>query len=134
MFNKVIMVGNLTRDPELRFTPQGTAVANMRLAVNSRVKVNDEFRDETLFIDVVVFGRQAETTAQYLSKGRGVLVEGRLRERRWEYEGQQRSKMEIIADRVRFLPRRAEREDTVIEEGPIEDIEPPEEETDLEPF
>ncbi len=134
MFNKVIMLGNLTKDPELRFTPQGTAVANMRIAVNSRVKANDEFRDETLFIDVVVFGRQAETAAQYLNKGSGVLVEGRLRERRWEYEGQQRSKMEIIANNIRFLPKRAETQDT----GGIEDLgdiePPPEEETDLEPF
>ncbi len=134
MFNKVIMVGNLTKDPELRYTPQGTAVANMRLAVNSRVKANDEFRDETLFIDVVIFGRQAETAAQYLNKGSGVLVEGRLRERRWEYEGQQRSKMEIIANNIRFLPKRAERD----ESGPLEDLgdiePPPVEDTDLEPF
>ncbi len=129
MFNRIILVGNLTKDPELRYSPQGTPVATMRIAVNSRVKQGEEFRDETLFIDTIVFGRQAETVTQYLSKGRGVLVEGRLRERRWEYEGQQRSKFEVIASTVRFLPRR---EDASSEA--VQDIEPPEEITDLEPF
>lgn len=103
MFNKVIMVGNLTRDPELRYTPQGTAVGTLRLAINSRIKSGDEYKEETLFIDAVVWGKQAETCSQYLSKGRQVLVEGRLQERRWESDGQQRSKMEIVANTVRFL-------------------------------
>jgi single-strand DNA-binding protein len=129
MFNRVILVGNLTKDPELRYSPQGTPVATMRIAVNSRVKQGEEFRDETLFIDTIVFGKQAESVTQYLSKGRGVLVEGRLRERRWEYEGQQRSKFEVIANTVRFLPRRESTPDES-----VEDIEPPEEITDLEPF
>jgi single-strand DNA-binding protein len=128
MYNKVIFAGNLTRDPELRYTPQGTAVTNITIAVNSRVKQGEEFRDETLFIDIVVFGKQAENVAQYLAKGRGVIVDGRLRERRWEYEGQQKRKMEVIANTVRFLPRRDEappRDDDFI---------PPEESTELEPF
>lgn len=130
MFNRVIFVGNLTRDPELRYSPQGTAVATLGLAVNSRVKQGDEYKDETLFIDIVVFGKQAENVTQYLSKGRGVIVEGRLRERRWEYEGQRKSKFEVIASTVRFLPRRE------VQNIPddIEDIVPPEENTDLEPF
>lgn len=129
MFNRVIFVGNLTRDPELRYSPQGTAVATLRLAVNSRVKQGDEYKDETLFIDIVVFGKQAENVTQYLSKGRGVIVEGRLRERRWEYEGQIKSKFEVIASTVRFLPRR----EVQNVEG-VDDIVPPEENTDLEPF
>ncbi|HHN65720.1 MAG TPA: single-stranded DNA-binding protein [Nitrospirae bacterium] len=129
MFNRVIFVGNLTRDPELRYSPQGTAVATLGLAVNSRVKQGDEYKDETLFIDIIVFGKQAENVTQYLSKGRGVIVEGRLRERRWEYEGQRRSKFEVIASTVRFLPRRE-----VAAAGEIEDVLPPEENTDLEPF
>ena len=129
MFNRVIFVGNLTRDPELRYSPQGTAVATLGLAVNSRVKQGDEYKDETLFIDIVVFGKQAENVTQYLSKGRGVIVEGRLRERRWEYEGQRKSKFEVIASTVRFLPRRE-----VQNIDDIEDIVPPEENTDLEPF
>jgi len=128
MYNKVIFAGNLTRDPELRYTPQGTAVTNMTIAVNSRVKQGEEYKDETLFIDIVVFGKQAENATQYLAKGRGVIVDGRLRERRWEYEGQQKRKMEVIANTVRFLPRRKEaslRDDDFI---------PPEESTELEPF
>jgi single-strand DNA-binding protein len=129
MFNRVIFVGNLTRDPELRYSPQGTAVATLGLAVNSRVKQGDEYKDETLFIDIVVFGKQAENVTQYLSKGRGVIVEGRLRERRWEYEGQRKSKFEVIASTVRFLPRRE-----VQNIDDIDDIVPPEENTDLEPF
>jgi len=90
MFNKIILIGNLTRDPEIRYTPGGVAVATVPIAVNSRYKQGEELKEETLFIDAVVFGKQAETCTQYLNKGRTVLVEGRLRERRWEYEGQKR--------------------------------------------
>ncbi|MDA8387536.1 MAG: single-stranded DNA-binding protein [Nitrospiraceae bacterium] len=103
MFNKVIFAGNLTRDPELRYSAQGTPICNFSLAVNSRVKQASEWKEETLFIDVVVFGKQAEPCSQYLSKGRPALVEGRLRERRWEKDGQQRSKFEVLAQGVRFL-------------------------------
>ncbi len=130
MFNRIILVGNLTKDPELRYTPQGTPVANMRIAVNSRIKQGSEFKDETLFIDTVVFGKQAENTTQYLGKGRAVLVEGRLKERRWEYEGQQKSKFEVIASTVRFLPRK----DTSTDYGAGDDVPPPEETTEIEPF
>jgi single-strand DNA-binding protein len=130
MFNRVIFVGNLTRDPELRYTPQGTPVATIRIAVNSRIKQGEEFKDETLFIDNVVFGKQAENVAQYLAKGRGVIIEGRLRERKWEYEGQQKSKFEVLASTVRFLPRR----DAPAEMGEGDDLTPPNETTELEPF
>ena len=106
MFNKVILIGNLTKDPELRYTPGGTPVTNLRLAVTSRYKQSDEFKEETLFIDVVVFGRQAETCSQYLSKGRPVLAEGRLQERSWETDGQKRSKVEVVAQTVKFLGKR----------------------------
>jgi single-strand DNA-binding protein len=130
MYNRIILIGNLTKDPELRYTPQGTPVATFRIAVNSRFKQTGEFREETLFIDVITFGKQAETCSQYLSKGRPVLVEGRLQERRWESEGQQRSKFEVVAQTVRFLSRRA---DTEVRGTP--DTEgPPEEVTDMEPF
>ncbi len=101
MFNKVIFAGNLTRDPELRYSAQGTPICNFGLAVNSRA--GQEGKDEVLFIDIVVFGKQAEPCSQYLSKGRPALVEGRLRERRWEQNGQQRSKFEVLAQTVRFL-------------------------------
>lgn len=101
--NKVIITGNLTRSPHLRYTPNGTAVAELGLASNRRFKQGDELKEEVCFVDVVVFGRQAETAAQYLDKGRSVTIDGRLQQRRWETEdGQKRSKHEIVADQVIF--------------------------------
>jgi len=132
VFNKVILVGNLTRDPEVRYTPQGTSVCNFGIAVNRKYKVDDVIKEEVTFINVVVFGKQAETCGQYLSKGRTVLVEGRLQERRWETEdGQKRSRHEVVAHNVRFISRRPE--EPVIEELES-DIVPPEETTEIEPF
>ncbi|MGB9710934.1 MAG: single-stranded DNA-binding protein [Thermodesulfovibrio sp.] len=128
MFNRIILIGNLTRDPEIRYTPSGVAVATVPIAVNSRYKQGEELKEETLFIDAIVFGKQAETCSQYLNKGRTVLVEGRLRERRWEYEGQKRSKFEVIANNIRFFPKREPVEQHELTETP------PEEYTDLEPF
>jgi len=133
MYNKVILIGNLTKDPELRYTPQGTPVTSFRIAVNYRYKQSDDMKQETMFIDNVVFGRQAESCSKYLSKGSSVLVEGRLQERRWESNGQQRSKFEVVAQSVRFLSRRTQSAegDAFGAEG---DNVPPEETTDLEPF
>lgn len=106
-FNKVILIGNLTKDPEIRYTPSGTAVANFGLAVNRRYKQGDEVKEEVCFIDIVVFGKQAENSGQYLSKGQGVIVDGRLQQRRWETDdGQKRSKHEVVAESIRFLPKR----------------------------
>ena len=106
-FNKVILIGNLTRDPELRYTPSGTAVATLSLAINHRYKAGEETREDVCYVDIVVFGRQAETCGQYLSKGGGVIVDGRLSQRRWEAEdGSKRSKHEVVAQNVRFMPRR----------------------------
>jgi len=134
MYNKIILIGNLTKDPELRYTPQGTPVTSFRIAVNYRYKQSDDMKQETMFIDNVVFGRQAESCSKYLSKGSPVLVEGRLQERRWESNGQQRSKFEVVAQSVRFLSRRSGQSaegDAFAAEG---DSAPPEETTDLEPF
>ena len=128
MFNRIILIGRLTRDPEIRYTPTGVAVATIPIAVNSRYRQGEDLREETLFIDAVAFGKQAETCTQYLNKGRMVLVEGRLRERRWEHEGQKRTKVEVIANNIRFL---SKREST---DSPELDQIPPEEITDLEPF
>ncbi|HET6369645.1 MAG TPA: single-stranded DNA-binding protein [Nitrospiria bacterium] len=112
-FNKVILMGNLTKDPEVRYTPNGVAVANFRIAVNNRYKQGEEMKDDVCFIDIVVFGKQAENSGQYLSKGQGVIVDGRLQERRWETdEGQKRSKYEVVAQSVRFLPRKQESSDS----------------------
>lgn len=108
-YNKVILIGNLTKDPEIRYTPSGTPVANFRLATNHRYKQGDELKEEVCYIDVVVFGKQAEHCGQYLNKGQGVIVDGRLHERRWETEdGQKRSRHEVVAQAVRFMPRRTE--------------------------
>lgn len=106
-FNKVILVGHLMRNPELRYTPSGTPVASFGMASNRRFKQGDDLKEEVLFIDVVVFGKQAENGAQYLSKGSQALIEGRLQQRRWETEdGQKRSKHEVVAERLVYLSKR----------------------------
>lgn len=104
--NAVILLGNLTRDPELRSTPNGTSVASFGLAVNRRYRQGDEQREEVCFVDIVCFGRQAETASEYLSKGNLVMIEGRLQWRSWETpDGQKRSKHEVIANHIQFMPR-----------------------------
>lgn len=108
-FNKVILIGNLTKDPEIRYTPNGTAVASFSIAINRRYKQGEELKDEVCYIDIVVFGKQAENCGQYLTKGNGVIVDGRLQQRRWETDdGQKRSKHEVVAQSIRFLSKRGE--------------------------
>lgn len=107
-FNKVILLGNLTRDPEVRYTPNGVAVASFAVAVNRKYKQGEEIKEEVSYIDVVVFGRQAENCGQYINKGDSVLIDGRLQQRRWETEdGQKRSKVEVVAQSVSFMPKRS---------------------------
>ena len=103
--NKVFLIGNLTRDPELRYTPGGTAVANLGLAVNRRFKDSSgELKEEVCFLTVTVWDKQAEACCQYLTKGRPVFVEGVLQSRFWETpEGQKRSAIDVRAERVQFL-------------------------------
>jgi single-strand DNA-binding protein len=105
--NKVILMGNLTRDPELRYTPKGTAVADLGIAVNRRVSDgNGNWTDETTFVDVTVWGSTAENVQKYLSKGRGVFVEGRLQLDSWDdkQSGQKRTKLKVVGENVQFLP------------------------------
>ncbi len=103
-FNRVILVGNLTRDPELRYIPSGTAVTDIGLAVNDRRKnQNGEWVDETTFVDVTLWARTAEVASEYLSKGSPVLIEGRLKLDQWEQEGQKRSKLKVVCDRMQML-------------------------------
>jgi len=102
-FNRVILAGNLVRDPEIRYLPSGTPVATFAIAVNYRYRQNAETKEEVSYFDIVVFGKAGENCAEYLSKGRAVLVEGRLRQRRWEAEGTKRSRVEVVADNVQFL-------------------------------
>ncbi|HEX7469579.1 MAG TPA: single-stranded DNA-binding protein [Verrucomicrobiae bacterium] len=105
-FNKVILVGNLTRDPELRYTPKGTAIAKIGLAVN-RVWTNEagEKKEDVTFIDVDCFGRTAENVGQYMRKGRPILIEGRLKLDQWDDKqtGAKRSKLGVVAETVQFL-------------------------------
>ena len=101
--NVVILAGRLTRDPELRYTPGGMAVATLGFAVTNRFKQGEEWKEEPCFVDVTVFGRQAETSSEYLSKGSPALIEGRLNYRKWEKDGQTRSKLDVVASRVQFL-------------------------------
>lgn len=103
-YNKVILMGSLTRDPELRYTPTGLAVCEFPLAVPHRYRVQEEIKEEVCFIDVVVFGRVGERSKEHLRKGSKVLVDGRLTQRRWETaEGQRRSKHEVVAATVQFI-------------------------------
>tara|TARA_Y100000589_G_scaffold326458_1_gene366247 strand:- start:104 stop:553 length:450 start_codon:yes stop_codon:yes gene_type:complete len=111
-FNKVILMGNLTRDPELRYTPDGMAICNFGIAVNDSFRRGSEgeSKDETMFIDVATFRKQAENCGQYLKKGRRVLVEGRLRLERWQaQDGANRSKHTVSANVVQFLSAGEER-------------------------
>jgi len=108
-YNKVILIGNLTKDPEVRYTPSGTPVANFRLAINHKYKQGEDLKEDVCYIDVVVFGKQAENCGQFLNKGQSVIVDGRLQERRWETEdGQKRNKHEVVAQTVRFMPKRGD--------------------------
>ena len=103
-FNQVILMGNLTRDPELRTTPTGQSVCNFGLALNRSYKGGDgEWVEATDFIDIVAWGPLGERVAQYLTKGRPALVNGRLQSRSWEQDGQKRSKVEVVAQDVTFL-------------------------------
>jgi single-strand DNA-binding protein len=103
-FNQVILMGNLTRDPELRTTPNGTSVCGFSLALNRSYKGGDgEWQEATDFIDIVAWGPLGERVAQYLSKGRSALVNGRLQTRSWEQDGQKRCKVEVVAQDVTFL-------------------------------
>lgn len=104
-FNRVILVGNLTRDPDVRYLQSGMAVCDLGLAVNDRRKnAQGEWVDETTFVDVTVWGRTAEIASEYLSKGSPVLIEGRLKLDTWEgKEGEKRSKLKVVCDKMQML-------------------------------
>jgi len=110
-YNKVILMGNLTRDPEVRYTSSGTAIAKLGIAVNRSWSNKDgQKQEETTFVDVDAFGRQAETIGQYLKKGRPIMVEGRLKLDQWDDKqtGQKRSKLGVVLDRFEFIDSRGE--------------------------
>jgi len=102
--NKVLLMGNLTKDPELRYTPNGMAVCDLSLAMNRKYSSNGQDKEEVCFVDIVVWAKQAESCGKYLHKGSPVFVEGRLRNDNWEdKDGNKRSRMRITAERVQFL-------------------------------
>ena len=103
-YNRVILVGNLTRDPELRYIPSGTAVTDIGLAVNDKRKdKSGNWVEETTFVDVTLWARTAEVATEYLSKGSPVLIEGRLQLDTWETDGQKRSKLKVVGERMQML-------------------------------
>ncbi len=104
-FNKVFLIGRLTRDPEIRYLPSGMPVANFSIAVNDNYKKDGQTVENVNYFDIVVFSRQAETCNEYLSKGKPVLIDGKLQQRRWEaQDGTKRNKIEVVASRVQFMP------------------------------
>ncbi len=109
--NKVLLIGNLTRDPEVRYTSAGMAVSDLRMAVSRKFKTaGGEEREETCFVSVTVWGRQAETCGEYLRKGSAAFVDGRLKFDEWEKDGQKLNRLTVVAERVQFLgsPKRGE--------------------------
>ncbi len=108
-FNKVLLMGNLTRDPELRFTSGGAAVASFGLAVNRKFKQGEEWKEDVCFVDITVWAKQGENCAQYLNKGSLVFIEGRLNFQTWETDGQKRNKLEVVANNVQFLTRQGDK-------------------------
>jgi len=130
-YNKVLIMGNLTRNPELRFTPSGTAVCDLSLAINESYQNKaGESVEKTVFVEIVVWGKQAESSSEYLQKGSAAFVEGRLQLDTWESkEGEKRSKLRVRADRVQFIGNNEKRAHTQSsgDSGPIpKDAPPPE--------
>ncbi len=110
MLNKVFLIGRLTRDPEIRFLPSGSQVTSFSVAVNRSYKVNNEWKEETYFFDVEAFGYLAERLGKQLFKGMQILIEGQLRQDRWETaSGERRSKIKIVADKVNILSGKSEK-------------------------
>ena len=137
-YNRVVLVGNLTRDPELRYISSGTAVTEIGLAVNDRRKnQSGEWVDETQFIEITLWARTAEVASEYLSKGSSVLIEGRLKLDRWEKDGEKHSKLRVVGEKMQMLGGRngtagrggpaasATTATSVAEHAPHVDTEPP---------
>jgi single-strand DNA-binding protein len=117
--NSILLEGNLVRDPELSYTPKGTPVCTFSVATHRYFKQEEEYQEETSYFDVTVWNRLAEVCGQYLTKGRGVRVVGRLKQDRWQNgEGQTRSKVHVIAEHVEFKPRPKEEGTGAAEGGP----------------
>lgn len=101
--NRVMIIGNLTRDPDLRYTSNGTAVASFGMAINRKFKQGDEWKEDVCYVDVTAWDKLAENVTEHLNKGSLALIEGRLDLQQWETDGQKRSKLQIVAQNVQFL-------------------------------
>jgi len=112
-FNKVLLLGRLSRDPELRYTASGAAVASFGLAVNHKYKAGEEWKTDVCYVEITVWAKQAENCAEYLRKGSAVLVDGRLNFQTWESDGQKRSKHEVVAQNVQFLDGKKQEKDSI---------------------
>ncbi|WP_456402671.1 single-stranded DNA-binding protein [Persephonella sp.] len=123
MLNKVFLIGRLTRDPEIRFLPSGSQVTTFSIAVNRAYRVNNEWKEETYFFDIESFGFLAERLGKQLNKGTQILIEGQLRQDRWETAGgDKRTKVKVVAEKVSILSGKSERQEKQ-EEEPDLDIE-----------
>jgi single-strand DNA-binding protein len=111
-YNHVILLGNVTRDIEVKYLQSGTAVCDMGMAINERVKRGDDYVDEPVFVDVTLFGRTAEVAGEFLAKGAPVLIAGRLKYEQWEKDGQKRSKLKVVADKLQMLGGKQRSEDS----------------------
>lgn len=107
-YNRVTLLGNITRDIELKYTQSGTAICPFGLAVNDRVKRNDEWVDEATFVDCTAFGKTAEVIGEYCSKGSPILVEGRLKLETWEKDGEKRSRLGVVVEKMQLLGKKGE--------------------------
>ena len=104
--NRIFLIGNLTRDPEIRYIPSGKAVADLRMALSRKYRTaSGELKEETCYVSVVAWERQAETAGEYLKKGSAIMVEGSLRYEQWEKDGEKKSRLRVNADRIQFLDR-----------------------------
>ncbi|WP_457635868.1 single-stranded DNA-binding protein [Persephonella sp.] len=123
MLNKVFLIGRLTRDPEIRFLPSGSQVTSFTIAVNRPYRVNNEWKEETYFFDIESFGMLAERLGKQLNKGTQILIEGQLRQDRWETaSGEKRTKIKVVADRVNIISGKPQEKPVEKEEEPELDI------------
>ena len=107
-FNKVILLGNICKEPEARYTPQGTAVINITLGINRKYKSGEELKTEATFVPVVIWGKTAEVVGKYCHKGDPLMVEGRIQTRFWEKDGQKQFKTEVVAENIQLMGNKKE--------------------------
>jgi single-strand DNA-binding protein len=105
-YNRVILIGNVTRDIELRHVGSGTAVTDLGIAINERIKKGEDWVDDTTFVDCTLWGRTAEVASEYLSKGSPVMIEGKLRFEQWEKDGQKHSRLKVVGERLQLLTKK----------------------------